>query len=159
MRAYRIVPIIAIALALPASAQQSDRTLRQQIESVASSYAENFNKQNASGIAGLYTKDGVLVNPAGPQKSIEQYYQNSFKTGFNHQEITVDDVSSLGPDSAIAMGEYRISGRSQNGSALEQNGRWTASDVREGGAWKIRLLTAVPKGPAPTAVPSSGAPK
>ena len=60
MRAYQIVPIIVIALALPASAQQSDRSLRHQIESVVSSYAENFNKQNASGIAGLYTKDGVL---------------------------------------------------------------------------------------------------
>jgi hypothetical protein len=53
------VPIIVIALALPASAQQSDRSLRHQIESVVSSYAENFNKQNASGIAGLYPKDGV----------------------------------------------------------------------------------------------------
>ena len=61
MRAYQIVPIIVIVLALPASAQQSDRSLRHQIESVVSSYAENFNKQNASGIAGLYTKDGVLV--------------------------------------------------------------------------------------------------
>jgi hypothetical protein len=67
MRAYQIVSIIVIALALPASAQQSDRSLRHQIESVVSSYAENFNKQNASGIAGLYTKDGVLVTPAGPE--------------------------------------------------------------------------------------------
>jgi hypothetical protein len=59
MRVYQIVPIIVIALALPASAQPSDRSLRHQIESVVSSYAENFNKQNASGIAGLYPKDGV----------------------------------------------------------------------------------------------------
>jgi uncharacterized protein (TIGR02246 family) len=158
MRAYQIVPIIVIALAPPASAQQSDRSLRHQIESVVSSYAENFNKQNASGIAGLYTKDGVLVS-AGPQKSVEQFYQNAFKTGFNHQDITLEDVSSLGPDAAISMGEVRISGRSQNGSVLESNGRWTAVEVREGGAWKIRLLTAFPTGQAPTAVPSSGAPK
>jgi hypothetical protein len=59
VRVYQIVPIIVIALALPASARQSDRSLRHQIESVISSYAENFNKQNASGIAGLYPKDGV----------------------------------------------------------------------------------------------------
>ena len=157
MRAYQIVPIIVIVLALPASAQQSDRSLR--LESVVSSYAENFNKQNASGIAGLYTKDGMLVSPAGPQKSVEQYYQNAFKTGFNHQDIVLEDVSSLGPDAAISMGEVRISGRSQNGSVLESNGRWTAVEVREGGAWKIRLLTAFPTGQAPTAVPSSGAPK
>jgi uncharacterized protein (TIGR02246 family) len=163
MRAYQIVPVIVIALALPASAQQSDRSLRHQIESVVSSYAENFNKQNAPGIAGLYTKDGVLVNPAGPQKSVEQYYQNAlnelYKTGVNHQDIALEDVWSLGPDAAISMGEYHISGRSQNGSVLESNGRWTAVEVREGGAWKIRLLTAFPTAQAPTGVPSSGAPK
>jgi uncharacterized protein (TIGR02246 family) len=159
MRAYRIAPIIVIALARPASAQQNDRSLRQQIESVVSSYAENFNKQNAAGIVGLYTKDGVLVNPAGPQKSVEQVYQNALNAGFNHQEIAVDDVSSLGPDTAISMGEFRLSGRSQNGSVLESNGRWTAVEVREGGAWKIQMLTAFPKGEAPTAMPSSGVPK
>jgi len=159
MRAYQIVPIIVIVLALPASALQSDRSLRHQIESVVSSYAENFNKQDASGIAGLYTKDGVLVNPAGPEKSVVQYYQNAFKTGFNHQDIALEDVSSLGPDAAISMGGVHISGRSQNGSILESNGRWTAVEVREGGAWKIRLLTAFPTGQALTAVPSSGAPK
>ena len=108
VRVYQIVPIIVIALALPASAQQSDRSLRHQIESLVSSYAENFNKQNASGIAGLYTKDGVLVNPAGPEKSVEQYYQNAFKTGFNHQDIALEDVSSLGPDAAISMVEFTL---------------------------------------------------
>jgi uncharacterized protein (TIGR02246 family) len=152
MRAYQIAPFIVIVLALPASAQQSDLSLRHQIESVVSSYAENFNKQNASGIAGLYTKDGVLVNPAGPEKSVEQYYQNAFKTGFNHQDIALEDVSSLGPDAAISMGGVHISGRSQNGSGPRV-------EVREGGAWKIRLLTAFPAGQAPIAVPSSGNPK
>jgi ketosteroid isomerase-like protein len=81
MRTYQIVPILVIVLALPASAQQSDRSLGHQIESVVSSYAENFNKQNASGIAGLYTKDGVLVNPAGPEKSVEQYAKMHSKPG------------------------------------------------------------------------------
>src|SRR5260370_17147930 len=111
MRAYQIVPIIVIVLALPASARQSERSLRHQIESVVSSYAENFNKQNAAGIAGLYTKDGVLVNPAGPEKSVEQYYQNAFKTGFNHQDIALEDVWSLGPDPAISLHPVHIIGR------------------------------------------------
>src|SRR5258708_36320042 len=101
MRVYQIVPIIVIALALPASAQQSDRSLRHQIESVVSSYAENFNKHHASGIARLYTKDGVLANPAGPQKSGEQYYQHAFTTGLNHQDIAREDVTSLEPPPAI----------------------------------------------------------
>jgi hypothetical protein len=70
MRAYQFVPIIVIALALPASAQQSDQSLRHQIESVVSSYAENFNKQNASGIAGLHLAIGYR-SPADFERSLK----------------------------------------------------------------------------------------
>jgi len=32
---------------------------------------------------------------------------------------------------------------------MESFGRWTAVDVRVGGQWKIRMLTAFPKPPPP----------
>ena len=47
------------------------------------------------------------------------------------------------------MGEYTLSGKNQSGAAMEVSGRWTAVDVRVGGQWKIRLLTALPKAPPP----------
>jgi uncharacterized protein (TIGR02246 family) len=143
----------------PASAADADTTVKQEVGKIASAFAESFNKQDGAGIAALFAKGGVLVNPTGPHMDIEKYYQGAFKAGFNHSEIAVDEVSSLGPDMAISMGEYRNSGKSENGSPLEVAGRWTAVDVREGGAWKVRLLTAFPKGTSPMAAPSSGAPK
>ena len=143
MRAYQIVPIIVIALALPASAQQSDRSLRHQIESVVSSYAENFNKQNAAGIAALYAQGGKQVNAAGVHTSIEEVYQNAFKLGFNRQEVTVGEVSSIAPDVALGIGEFANSGQGKDG-ALAVRGRWTAVYTRENGVLKIRLLTGLP---------------
>jgi ketosteroid isomerase-like protein len=91
----------------------------------------------------------VLVNPAGPQTNIPKFYEDSSKAGFDHNDVTVDQVSPLAADMALAMGEYRISGKNQSGAAMEAAGRWTAVDVREGGKLKIRMLTAFPKPPPP----------
>ena len=78
MRSPWIVSAIAaICFAVPASAQPSDQKTRHEIEQLVANYAANFNKQNAAGIAGLYTREGVLVSQApkavktGPQE-IEQ---------------------------------------------------------------------------------------
>jgi uncharacterized protein (TIGR02246 family) len=151
-----ISAIAAIGLVVSASAQQLDQGTRQQIERLVATYAENFNKQDAAGIAGLYTKDGVLVSSAakavksGPQE-IEQSYQGAFKSGMNHIELTVDQVLPFGTDAAISMGEYHLAGQGQSGP-MKVDGHWTGVDVREGGTWKIRLATAVPNPPSAASV-------
>jgi len=42
-----------------------DQSSKQEVDKIAATYAENYNKQNSAGIAALFTKDGVLVNPTG----------------------------------------------------------------------------------------------
>jgi uncharacterized protein (TIGR02246 family) len=147
-----ISAILVIGLAPPTFAQQVDPDTRQQVERLAATYAENFNKQDAAGIASLYARDGVLVSRAAKAvktgaQEIEQTYQSVFKSGINHTDMTVDQVSPLGTDAVIAIGEYHGSGHGQNGP-IEVDGHWTEVDVREGGIWKIRLLTAFPNTPA-----------
>jgi len=135
------VALIALSILSPAFAQ-SDPNLRAEVERISAAHAENFNKQNAAGIAALYAKGATLVNAAGVQTSIEDNFQNAFKAGFNHQEVTVGEVASIAPDIALGMGEYANSGQGQSGP-LQVRGRWTAVYLREGGIWKIRQLTAV----------------
>jgi ketosteroid isomerase-like protein len=125
---------------------QSDPNLRADVEKIASAHAENFNKQNAAGIAALYAQGAKVVNAAGVQTSVEEANQNAFKLGFNRQEVTVGDVSLIAPDVALGIGEFVNSGQGQNG-ALSVRGRWTAVYTREKGVLKIRLLTAVPMPP------------
>jgi uncharacterized protein (TIGR02246 family) len=147
MRSSITVAFAAIGLITSASAQQIDQNTRQQIEGIAAAYVENWNKHNAEGVAALYAKDGVLVTATGAVRSgpqeLEQAYQSSIKTFPRHNGQTIEQISPLGKDAAIRIGEFHLSGQGPNGPT-KLDGRYTAVDVREGGTWKIRLLTAVP---------------
>ena len=147
MRFSIILAFTALGLITSASAQQIDQNTRQQIERIAAAYVEDWNKHDAAGIAALYTKDGVLVTPTGAVRSgsqeIEQASQGVMKTFPQHNGETIEQISPLGNDADFRIGEFHLSGQGQNGPT-KLDGRYTAVDVREGGTWKIRLLTAVP---------------
>ena len=107
---------------------------------------ENWNKHDADGIAALFTKDGVLVTPTGAVRSgsqeIEQASQGVMKTFPQRNGEMIEQISPLGNDADIRIGEFHLSGQGQNGPT-KLDGRYTAVDVHEGGTWKIRLFTAV----------------
>ena len=46
-------------------------------------------------------------------------------------------------DADIRIGQFHLAGQGPNGPT-KLDGRYTAVDVREGGTWKIRILTAIP---------------
>jgi uncharacterized protein (TIGR02246 family) len=135
--------------AAAASAQQSHLDMRRQIEQLAATFSERYNKQDAGALANMFTKDAVRVTSGnsapsvGPQ-AIEKIFKTQFESGFRHIELVIDQVSPFGTDAAIAVGRYEITGRGQGGP-LKVDGRWTEVEVREGGAWKIRHSTVVPK--------------
>jgi lipoprotein-anchoring transpeptidase ErfK/SrfK len=79
----------------------------------------------------------------GPQ-AIAESFKTQFKLGFNHIDLIVDQVSPLGTDATVTTGRYQTTGRGQGG-LLRVEGHWTQVEVREAGAWKIRLLTVAPK--------------
>ena len=149
-----VIAFVAIGIMTSASAQEVDQTHRQQIERLAAAYVENWNKHDAAGVAALYAKDGVHVSAtgvkSGPQE-IEQAYQTGMKTFPQHNGQTIEQISPLGNDTDIRIGQFHLAGEGPNGPT-KLDGRYTAVDVREGGTWKIRLLTAVPiPPPAPAA--------
>ena len=49
------------AIPAHATAADSDQNLKQAVQKIGTAYAENFNRQDAAGIAALYAKEGVLV--------------------------------------------------------------------------------------------------
>ena len=146
MRSSIVVAFTTLGLITSASAQEIDQNTRQQIERIAAAYVENWNKHNAAGVAALYAKDGVQVTAtgvrSGPQE-IEQAYQSAMKTFPQHNGQTIEQISPLGNDADIRIGEFHLSGQGENGPT-KLDGRYTAVDVREGGTWKIRILTGVP---------------
>ena len=147
MRLSYILCFLMAVFAVPAAAADAD--LKQEVQKIATAYIENFNKQNAAGIAALYATGGLHVNAAGPTTDIAKHYEGAFNAGFNHEEGTVDQVWPLGADMALGLGEVHLTGKNQSGSPIDFAGRWTAVYVREGGTRKIRMLTALPKAPSP----------
>jgi len=145
MRKMSYAFVLIATLATPTIAVAADEDMKRVVEKIGAAYAENFNKQNPAGIAALYANGGVLVTNTGPHTDIAQYYEDAFKAGLNHEEITVDQIWPLGTDAILAMGQYHITGKNESGAPVELTGFWTATDIRESGNWKIRMLSGFPK--------------
>ena len=116
------------------------------VEKIAATYMEKFSAQDATGIATLFTKDGIHVNQTG-FRNVAEYYAEAFKAGFNKLEVTADQVHPLTADTGIAMGTFTITGKNPDGQPLTASGRWSDVLVNEGGVWKIRMLTGFPNAP------------
>jgi uncharacterized protein (TIGR02246 family) len=143
-----LVVVLSVVYSASATAQQSDLDTRGQIEQLAATFSEHYNKQDAAAIASMFTKDAVRVTSesaasVGP-RSIEETLKAQFETGFRHIDLAIDQVSSVGTDTAVTVGAYQTTGQGQGGP-LKVEGRWAEVDVREGGVWKIRLSTFTPK--------------
>ena len=150
MRSHWIVAaILVVAPSASSFAQQSHPDMRKQAEQMTATFGERYNKQDAAAIASMFTKDAVRVSSGdgatstGPQ-AIAESFKTQFKLGFNHIDIIVDQVSPLGTDATVTTGRYQTTGQGQGG-LLRVEGHWTQVEVREAGAWKIRLLTVAPK--------------
>jgi len=87
--------IAAILLIPPAgslSAQQSHLDIRSQIEQVAATFAEHYNKQDAAALASMFTKDALRFSVDGTVVSaglqaIEGSFKTQFETGLTHVSI------------------------------------------------------------------------
>ena len=135
-RRWIFAVILGACPAAAASAQQSHLDMRRQIEQLAATFSERYNKQDAGALANMFTKDAVRVTSGnsapsvGPQ-AIEKIFKTQFESGFRHIDLVIDQVSPFGTDAAITVGRYEITGRGQDGP-LKVDGRWTEVEVREG---------------------------
>src|SRR6266478_5254029 len=84
MRMSFVLLFLLTTFSVSAAAADADQNLKQEVEKVASAYAQSFNRQDGAGIAALYASGGMYVNPAGPRTDIAQFSEEAFKAGFNH---------------------------------------------------------------------------
>jgi ketosteroid isomerase-like protein len=142
-----ILVIGFVTAAAPAFADDAD--VKQQLRQMGDAYVERFDKQDASGVAALYATGAIIVDLMGARTDIQKVYERTFKLGINHIESDVDQIVPFeSPDAALATGRYRLTGNNENGSPIVEGGIWTATFVREGGKWKIGMLTTIPRSAA-----------
>ena len=161
---------LTISFALPTFAQQKDAVDPQLVEQLAQidkKYAEATNNNDAAAVAALFAEDAVFVTQDTGllygRQAIEKQYAEWFKGAHASDHIAKSDPNCtrfLGttanvmtggePDNVMRGGEWSATWQAQGQEPNHLKGYWTAIDTREGGDWKIRMLT-VHTTPAPPA--------
>ena len=136
----------AVGLFLMISPAMAAELTKDDVGKIGVAYMDGFNKKDSKAIMALFTKDGVHVNPTGIRNPTE-YYDDTFKAGFDKLELTFDQVTPVTADTGMAIGTFIITGKNDKGEPLKASGRWSDVLVNEGGAWKIRMLTGFPVSP------------
>src|SRR3954454_7460588 len=95
---YALCFSLLAAFSVPAAAAEAPDNLKQEVEKIGSAYAASFAKHDAAGIAALYATGGMHVTQAGPTTEIAKRYEDTFKAGFDRNDITVNQVWPVGSD-------------------------------------------------------------
>jgi uncharacterized protein (TIGR02246 family) len=138
--------LAAIALAAPVRAQD----IKAEVEKIGAAYTDCIAKHDAACVAALYSKDGIQVNVVGQViTDLKAAYEANFKAGEDKIAVKVNYAQPLGNDTAMAAGDVDIT---FNVEPTLRPAFWSAIYVKEGGQWKIRMLTAGIKPPPPPKV-------
>jgi uncharacterized protein (TIGR02246 family) len=165
---------LAIGVAVPSIAQQKDtadpRMVQQcdllgvvsaidEFGALSQKLDEAYNKNDAAAVAALFTEDAVLVAPDGifsGRQDIEKRYKDTLQrwpiTDFNGRRER-RHLNAI--DNAVwSAGQWASTFQSETGPAFAW-GYWSAIYIREGDAWKIRMLT-LSEHPRPAFVSAGG---
>jgi hypothetical protein len=83
--------------------------IKQELEKIGSAYMECFNRQDAAGIAALYAKGGMHINPAGPRTDMTMKLGLAIGYSGAHLDVPVALVQraeELGYDSVWSAEAY-----------------------------------------------------
>jgi len=141
LRSLMIMPMLTIALAMPAAAQQiSEQDARRAAESFVETFLKAAQKKDAAGLAALYTEDALLITPDGPisgRAAIEKWHAEGFKV-FTQEAAKLDQVEVIGDGVRWRTGTWAGTFQGPHGS-LQVKGYWATTDVLRGNTWKIRM--------------------
>jgi ketosteroid isomerase-like protein len=106
-------------------------------------YDEAYNKDDAAALAALFAEGAVVVTDTGPiygREAIEKMYADEFQKWHPINYIgQADQLNAIGNE-PWSVGEWWNTLQSQTGPVFVR-GYWSAIYIREGDAWKIRMLT------------------
>jgi ketosteroid isomerase-like protein len=138
-----VLSLMVSGVAVPAMAQD----IKPEVEKIGAAYTDCVAKHDGACVASLYSKDGIQVNVVGEVKTdLKATYEGYFKDGEDKIAVKVNYAQPLGNDMALAAGDVDVTFN------VEPKLRplfWSAVYIKEGGQWKIRMLTAAVKPPPP----------
>jgi uncharacterized protein (TIGR02246 family) len=152
MKNRSLLPIVGLALsfALPTFAQEKDSVdpqTTQKLDANIKAFDEAVNNYDAAAVAAIFTEDAVFVTERGPiygRKAIEKWYADVFQGWHPKNHIgKADPAHAIGTagNELWSNGEWSETGQGKNGEDIPIKGYWSAIDISESDAWKIRLMT------------------
>ena len=160
IRCLLVLVGLAMSFALPTFAEQNDtagpRIVQQRdllgipdalavFGELSGKLDDAYNNKDAEAAAALFREDAVLVTPDGMvfgRQAIEKRYADTFQRWPITDFLSRRDRLRLNAiDNAVwSVGEWSGTLQSQTGPLLVW-GYWSTIYVREGDAWKMRMLT------------------
>jgi uncharacterized protein (TIGR02246 family) len=142
---------LAIGFTLPTFAQQQktpDPQLREQILALAKKFDVAWNRNDAAAVAALFTEDAIEVTDRGPiygREALEKNWVDLFQhVRMSNHLSTVDPYSphmiGTAGNELWMNGTASVTLRGENFGPVEQKSNWCVILVREGDAWKTRML-------------------
>ena len=155
-----IGPMLAIAFAVPAFAQQTnmaDQQMRRQVEAIVKQYVDTLNRGDEQAYAALFAPNAITITPFGKDKKTSEPDQSAqFRESVVEKvhsmglalTAEVDDVEPIfGGQGAMATASY--TGTFTNTPATPQvRGNMLFVLEHAGDSWKIRVQTASRLAPA-----------
>ena len=143
MRKIAILSVLLALIVSPAFAND----IKEQAPKIRADFIDAYNRQDVAALAASYAADAVIINPLGVHPVNAQLIEGWFKDGPRKADTTFDQALPLGADTALGIGTVQITGKTLKGDPVDFRARWTATYIRDGGMWKIRMQTAVPLPP------------
>ncbi len=139
-----ITAVLALGVAMPASAQQTntaDKSTRQEAEGIVARLAETLSKGDGPGYQALFATNAINISAFG--KSTGQQIgdlENARKMGAT-LTAKVDDVEPIfGGQGVVTTAPYTAT-FTNNPATHQVRGNLTLGLERDGGGWKIRIAT------------------
>jgi len=115
--------------------------LRKAIEAQTAKWAAAYNRQDAAGVAALYTEDAIVLPPnhdmVQGRKAIEDLMNGEFQMGAHDLVLETLDVVAMG-DAACEIGKYTIKIKAQGQPVMTDAGKYMGLFKRqEDGAWLL----------------------
>ena len=150
-----IMPLLAIALAVPAFAQQMntvDQQTRQQVEAIVGQFIDALNKGDGRAIAAMYGPNPMAITPYGKSTSGEQIQtgiEAVHKRGLN-LAAKIDNIEPLFGGQGVAVTAPYQGMFSNDPGSPHVEGNLLLVFAHVGDSWKIQISTASRLVPAPT---------
>jgi uncharacterized protein (TIGR02246 family) len=123
------------------------KSLESDLQMLLDRFTAAWDKSDSAGIAALFDGNSDLVIPDGllveGRDAIQKFYASAFERGYRGSRgtATIKHTKQLGPDIAVADGEWRIDGAVINGRAeAPEVGIFSVVATRRAGGWAISSL-------------------